>query len=88
MIRDNAKTRWRKKHRRYVFREGRGNPIWIKISNHMNTGIGQESLRRFREAQNEIMDAIQIAPDGEKITFGELGARDFQRHWFKKPVIV
>ena len=81
----NAKKRRRKKHRRYVFREGRGAPIWSKMPDHMATEIGQESLRLFRETQNEIIDAIQIAPCGEKITFGELGARDFKRHWFKKP---
>jgi len=82
----NAKKRWRKKHRRYVFREGLGNPVWIKLPKHMNTEVGQESLRLFRETQNEILDAIQIAPEGERITFGELGARQFQRHWFKKPI--
>ena len=84
----NAKKRGNNKRRRYVFREGRGTPIWIKLPCYMNTEIGQESLRRFRESQNEIMDAIQIAPDGERITFGELGSRDFKRHWFKKPIIV
>jgi len=84
----NAKQRRRKKQRRYVFREGRGNPIWIKMPNHMNTEAGQESLRLFHETQNEIMDAIQIAPDSERITFGELGARAFKRHWFKKPTHV
>ena len=88
MIRLNAKKRWRKKHRKYVFREGCGNPIWIKMPTHMSTDVGQESLRLFREAQNEIMDAIQIAPNGDKITFGSLGARDFKNHWFKKPVMI
>lgn len=87
MIKMNAKKRWRKNHRRYVFREGLGNPVWIKMPKHMNTEAGQDSLRRFHETQNEIMDAIQIAPDGERITFGELGARDFKRHWFKKPTM-
>ena len=84
----NAKKRWRKNHRRYVFREGRGNPVWIKMPDHMETEVGKESLRRFHETQNEIMDAIQTAPDGERITFGELGAREFKRHWFKKPTII
>jgi len=84
----NAKKRWRKNHRRYVFREGCGNPVWIKLPTHMNTEIGKESLRLFHETQNEIMDAVQIAPDGEHITFGELGARAFKNHWFKKSILV
>ena len=80
----NARKRWRKKHRKYVFREGRGTPIWSKMIKFMKTDVGKESLSRFREVQNEIMDEIQIAPVGERITFGELGARDFKNHWFKK----
>jgi len=71
-----------------VFHNGRGPPIWSKMLEFMKTDVGKESLQKFREVQNEIMDAIQIAPNGDKITFGELGARDFKNHWFKKPILV
>lgn len=68
---------------REVNQGGLGLPRWAAFREFSSTPEGLQALAEFRAVQSEIMDKI-VASIGGPVTFGELGAGKFRRHWFKR----
>jgi len=82
---NNKKThdsKWMKTNRRRVWSNGIGLPTWTLFREFMESPKGKESVNRFVIIQESIKDKILLAPENKRITYGELGAKDFQAHWF------
>lgn len=71
-------------NRRKVWNNGMGLPTWTLLKEFMASPKGKESVKRFVIIQESIKDKILLAPENKRITYGELGAKDFQAHWFIK----
>jgi len=82
-----AKKR-RRKFKHEVSDQGLGLPMWATNPEFYSTPEGLKALEAFRAVQGEIKDRIMTASEGREVTFDELGARRFKKHWFRKGLCV